>query len=49
MDNHKKSVAKASLKGAEDDSLTFPQIVGTLMLEGFEGYTIDFRRSAATY
>jgi uncharacterized protein YbcV (DUF1398 family) len=29
--------------------MTFPQIVGTLMREGFESYAIDFRRGAATY
>ena len=29
--------------------MTFPQIVGTLMQEGFEGYAIDFRRAVATY
>ena len=49
MDNHKKSVAKACLDGAEGNTLTFPQIVGKLMQEGFEGYAIDFRRALATY
>jgi len=49
MDDHKKSVAKTCLEGAADNTLTFPQIVGTLMQEGFEGYAIDFRRGAATY
>ena len=29
--------------------MTFPQILGTLMQEGFEGYSIDFRRATATY
>lgn len=49
MDGHKKSVAKTCLDGAEGNTMTFPQIVGTLMQEGFEGYAIDFRRAAATY
>ena len=49
MDDHKKSVAKACLDGAEGNTLTFPQIVGKLMQEGFEGYAIDFRRALATY
>ena len=49
MDDHKKSVAKTCLEGAEDNTLTFPQAVGTLMQEGFEGYAIDFRRGTATY
>jgi hypothetical protein len=49
MDDHKKAVAKACLDGAEASTMTFPQIVGTLMQEGFEGYAIDFRRELATY
>jgi uncharacterized protein YbcV (DUF1398 family) len=46
---HKKSVAKACLNGAERNTMTFPQIVETLMREGFESYTVDFRRAGATY
>ncbi len=49
MDDHKKSVAKTCLEGAEGNTMTFPQIVGTLMQEGFESYMIDFRREAATF
>jgi uncharacterized protein YbcV (DUF1398 family) len=49
MDDHKKAVAKACLDGAEDNTMTFPQVVGTLMQEGFEGYAIDFRRARAAY
>jgi uncharacterized protein YbcV (DUF1398 family) len=49
MDNHKKAVAKICLDGAENNTMAFPQIVGTLMQEGFEGYAIDFRRALATY
>jgi uncharacterized protein YbcV (DUF1398 family) len=49
VDDHKKSVARTCLEGAEDSTLTFPQAVGTLMQEGFEGYAIDFRRATATY
>ncbi len=29
--------------------MTFPEIVGTLMQEGFESYAIDYRRATATY
>jgi uncharacterized protein YbcV (DUF1398 family) len=29
--------------------MIFPQIVGTLIREGFESYLIDFRRATATY
>ncbi len=49
MDDHKKAVVKSCLDGAEGNSMTFPQIVGTLMREGFESYTINFRRALATY
>ena len=49
MDDQKKAIAKACLDGAEDNTMTFPQIVGTLIQEGFEGYAIDFRRALATY
>ena len=49
MDDHKKAIAKACLNGAEDNTMTFPQIVGALIQEGFEGYAIDFRRALATY
>ncbi len=37
------------LRGAEDQTMTFPQIVVMLMQEGFESYSIDFRRAKAIY
>jgi uncharacterized protein YbcV (DUF1398 family) len=49
MDARLTDIARRCLNGAETDSMTFPQIVGTLMQEGFEGYAIDFRRASATY
>ncbi len=49
MNEHKRSVAKACLDGAETNSMSFPEIVGTLMQAGFESYAIDFRRATATY
>jgi uncharacterized protein YbcV (DUF1398 family) len=49
MDEHKRAVAKACRDAAEGNTMTFPQIVGTLMQAGFEGYAIDFRRALATY
>ncbi len=49
MNEHKRSVAKACLDNAEASSMSLPQIVGTLMQEGFESYAIDFRRATATY
>lgn len=49
MLHDKISVARICLEGADNGTMTFPEIVGTLMREGFEGYAIDFRRAAATY
>jgi uncharacterized protein YbcV (DUF1398 family) len=49
VDERKKAAAKRCLAGAEDNTMNFPQIVGILLQEGFEGYAIDFRRSLATY
>ena len=36
-------------KGPETNTMMFPKIVGKLMPEGFEGYSIDFRCASATY
>jgi uncharacterized protein YbcV (DUF1398 family) len=49
MDNHRTKIARECLEGAETNTMTFPQIVGTLMREGFESYAIDYRRTTATY
>jgi uncharacterized protein YbcV (DUF1398 family) len=49
MDEQKKAVVKTCLEGAERNTMTFPQIVGTLMAAGFESYEINFRRATATY
>lgn len=49
MNEQQVSVAQACLHGAEENTMTFPQIIGRLMGEGFEGYAIDFRRATATY
>jgi uncharacterized protein YbcV (DUF1398 family) len=49
MDDRLVKIAQACMEGAETNTMTFPQIVGTLMREGFEGYAIDFRRASATY
>lgn len=43
------SVAKTCLDAAESGTMTFPQVVNTLMQAGFDGYLIDFRRASATY
>lgn len=44
-----KETACACLRGAEDNTMTFPEIVQTLMQAGFESYSIDFRRARAIY
>jgi uncharacterized protein YbcV (DUF1398 family) len=41
--------AKSCLLGAENDTMTFPEIVRMLIQEGFESYAIDFRRCRAIY
>jgi hypothetical protein len=49
MDAHKKAVAQKCLEGAESGTMTFPQIVMTLMENGFEGYFTDLRRAVKTF
>ena len=49
MTDEQIAVAKACLAAAESDSMAFPQIVGALMVAGFEGYAVDYRTGAATY
>jgi uncharacterized protein YbcV (DUF1398 family) len=49
MNDGQKTAAHSCLEGAEGNTMTFPQIVGTLMEAGFESYAIDFRRATATY
>ncbi len=49
MNDQQTAVARTCLDGAEANTMTFPQIVGTLMEAGFESYAIDFRRAIATY
>jgi uncharacterized protein YbcV (DUF1398 family) len=41
--------AEKCLRGAEDHTMTFPQIVDTLMQQGFESYSVDYRRAKAIY
>lgn len=49
MNQHQKSAAEECLHAAENNTMTFPQIVGRLMEAGFECYVVDFRRATATY
>ena len=49
MTEDQAGAARACLAGAENNTMSFPQIIGALMAAGFEGYAIDFRRATATY
>lgn len=49
MDVQQKMIAESCKDAAENDTMAFPQIVGTLMEAGFESYIVDFRRRVATY
>ena len=49
MDIHLKEIAQTCLEAAEGGTMTFPEIVETLINKGFESYAIDFRRASATY
>jgi uncharacterized protein YbcV (DUF1398 family) len=43
------ATARTCLERAESNSMTFPQVVSTLMAAGFEGYSVDFRRGMVAY
>lgn len=49
MNDPQKAIARACLEGAQSDTMNFPEIVGTLIEAGFEGYAIDYRQATATY
>jgi uncharacterized protein YbcV (DUF1398 family) len=49
MDADRIAIARTCLNGADDGSLSFPQIVGTLIGAGFDGYLVDYRRNTASY
>lgn len=49
MNDDLTNIAQTCLAGAENNTMTFPSIVGALMVAGFESYVIDYRRSTATY
>ncbi|MDZ4395593.1 DUF1398 domain-containing protein [Cypionkella sp.] len=49
MNDSQKATAQTCLTAAETDAMAFPQIVGALNEAGFESYTVDLRRSTATY
>lgn len=49
MDTQKIAIAESCLNGAYDDTMDFPNIVGTLMDAGFDGYVVDYRCHTTTY
>jgi len=49
MDAKLAAIAKSCLDAAYDKTMAFPEIVGTLIESGFDGYTVDYRRNTTTY
>lgn len=49
MDAQMQAIAQECLEGAQSNSMTFPQVVSTLMRAGFEGYSVDFRKGMVAY
>jgi uncharacterized protein YbcV (DUF1398 family) len=49
MNANWKDVARATLEGAESNTMTFPQSVRMLTEAGFDGYAVDYRRFTRTY
>lgn len=49
MNSEHVTLAERCMAAAYDGTMSFPAIVRTLAEAGFEGYTVDFRRRAATY
>jgi len=49
MDEDQRAVARQCLHGAENGTMSFPQIIGNLLGAGFDGYLVDFRLAQSTY
>jgi uncharacterized protein YbcV (DUF1398 family) len=49
MDTKQRATAHQCLEGAENGTMTFPQIVGALIEDGFDGYLVDLRLGQASY
>ena len=49
MDAEHTTTAQNCLSAAYDKTMAFPEIVGTLIKSGFEGYVVDYRRNTTTY
>lgn len=49
MNEQQRKTAQFCKSGAEDNTMTFPEIVGQLMQAGFERYVVDFCKATITY
>lgn len=49
MDAERIAIVRNCLEAAHASSRSFPEIVGELIVAGFEGYTVDYRRDTQTY
>jgi uncharacterized protein YbcV (DUF1398 family) len=49
MNAQQRSIAQYCLTAAYDGSKHFPDLVAMLIEAGFEGYLVDYRKSATTY
>lgn len=49
MDAQRIAIARICLNAAYDRTMSFPEIVATLIEAGFEGYAVDYRRGTTTY
>jgi len=49
MDAQLTAIARNCLDAAYDKTMAFPQIVGTLIEAGFEGYAVDYRSNTTTW
>lgn len=49
MDAQLAAIAHKCLNAGYDKTMVFPEIVGTLIKSGFEGYVVDYRRNTTTY
>lgn len=49
MSSDWQDVAREALAGAESGTMSFPEIVRSLIEAGCDGYAVDFRRAAHTY
>lgn len=49
MDTRQQAIARQCLEGAENGTMTFPQVVGALLAADFDGYFVDLRLGRAIY